>query len=362
MIKRKNFLFGFLSSLAATNGLSSCSRQSVVTWTMATTWDTKLQKTIYGGAEEICKTVEDLTAGEFKIQIQQEAKGWQPEPLFEAVKNQTIDCGHTVSFFYGKKEPALYFSSAIPFGFNPQKHNAWLYEGGGLDLIRKAYSKFNIINFTAGNTGSQMGGWFKKEIKRLSDLDGLKMRIPGLGALVMEELGVETKTLIPSNIFAALKNDLDAAEFTGPYDDLQLGLDRVADFYYFPGWWEPSTALDLIVNQEAWKALNKQYQQALKVACMKVNLKMLAKYDVLNVEAIGKFAYKNPDRLKKFSCEILQGAWEKTEQKLNQLSEKDSLFKEIKEHWILFGNIQEEWDNLTNVSPCKFQDSQENQK
>ncbi len=379
-MKRKHFLFTFI--LALTNGLLSCSQGKketgegeVVTWKMATTWDTTLLPTIYGGAEEICKTVEKLTAGKFTIEIQQEPDGRKAEQLFEEVSNQKIDCAHTASFYYGEKEPALYFASSIPFGLTPQQHNAWIYEGGGIDLIRKAYDQFNIINFPAGNTGSQMGGWFNRKINKLSDLQGLKMRIPGLGALVMQELGVETQPLIPSEIYSELeKGNIDAAEFIGPHDDLKLGLDKVTKFYYFPGWWEPSTALDLLVNKDSWEALKSEYQEALKNACIEVNLMMLAKYDVLNVKAMGEFFNEKVvsdnnqgqslafEGFEKFSPKILEEALKTTHDILDELSKKNSLFKEIKENWLEFGKIQKGWDNITNIPLSVIQDSQNKSK
>ena len=228
-----------------------------------------------------------MTGGRFTIEPYAAGEIVPGLEVLDAVQNGTVECGHTASYYYVGKNPALAFGTSVPFGLTAQQQNAWYYHGGGLEVMHKLYSDFNVLNFPAGNTGAQMGGWFKKEIKSLQDLKGLKMRIPGLGGKVMSRLGVNVQVIPGGEIYLALERGaIDAAEWVGPYDDLKLGLNKAASYYYYPGWWEPGPTLEVQVNKSQWDKLPPEYQEVFKTAAMEANLNMLSKYDALNREAL----------------------------------------------------------------------------
>ena len=238
-----------------------------IKWQMATSWPLSLE-TIFGGAQVLAERVKVLTNGKFIIEPRAAGEIAPGLEVLNVVSQGAVQAGHTAAYYYIGKSTALAFGTSVPFGLNAQQQNAWLYEGGGLTKLREIYaSKFNVIQFPAGNTGTQMGGWFRNEVKTLNDLKGLKMRIPGLGGQVMAKLGVTVQTLPGVEIFQALQTGaIDAAEWVGPYDDEKLGLNKVAKFYYYPGWLEPGPTLEVQVNLDEWKKLPPQYQAALETA------------------------------------------------------------------------------------------------
>jgi hypothetical protein len=192
----------------------------------------------------------------------------RPLAVLDAVQNATVECGQTASYYYTGKNPALAFDTAIPFGLNARQQNAWMYFGGGLDLMRELFRQYNIVNFPAGNTGTQMAGWYRREINSVNDLKGLKMRIPGLAGQILARLGVVPQQIGGADIYPALeKGTIDAAEWVGPYDDEKLGFHKVAKYYYYPGWWEGSAQLSIYVNARHWAALPKAYQEARDCLC-----------------------------------------------------------------------------------------------
>ncbi len=218
-------------------------------WDMPTSWPVALD-TIFGGAQVFAERVGVLTGGKFKVSPRAAGEVAPGLEVLNVVQEGAFPIGHTASYYYVGKNPLTAFGTALPFGLNAQQQNAWLYEGGGLTLLQAAYAKlFNAIQFPAGNTGVQMGGWFRKEINSVADLQGLKMRIPGLGGQVMAKLGVTVQTLPGGEIFQALQTGaIDAAEWVGPYDEEKLGLHKAAQFYYYPGWWEPGPTLEVQIN------------------------------------------------------------------------------------------------------------------
>ena len=205
-------------------------------WDMATSWPVALD-TIFGGAKTVADRVAALTDGKFKITPRAAGELAPALQVLDVVQQDAVPIGHTASYYYVGKSPVTAFGTTVPFGLNAQQQNAWLYDGGGLEKLQAVYAKlFNVIQFPAGNTGVQMGGWFRKEINTVADLQGLKMRIPGLGGQVMTKLGVTVQVIAGGEIFQALQTSaVDAAEWVGPYDDEKLGLNKAAKFYYYPG-------------------------------------------------------------------------------------------------------------------------------
>ncbi len=324
-----------------------------IRWQMAASWPKSLD-TIYGGAVTVCDRVKAMSGGRFQIEPFAAGEIVPGLEVMEAVQNGTVQCGHTASYYYIGQNPALAFATSVPFGLTASQHNAWLYQGGGLAAMQKIYSDFNIINFPAGNTATQMGGWFKRKVTSLSDLKGLKMRIPGLGGQVMSRLGVNVQVLAGGEVFLALERGaIDAAEWVGPYDDEKLGLNKAARYYYYPGWWEPGPTLEVQVNKKAWAKLPREYQEILKTAAIEANVIMAAKYDVLNGEALDRLIASGT-QLEVYSTEIMETAREAAFDLYAENARKDSTFKEVYEQWNKFRQQILKWNKINELSFINF--------
>jgi TRAP-type mannitol/chloroaromatic compound transport system substrate-binding protein len=325
-----------------------------VQWQMATSWPPSLD-TIFGGAQVLAERVSALTGGKFTITPRAAGEIAPPLEVLDVVSQGAVQCGHTAAYYYIGKSPALAFGTTVPFGLTAQQQNAWLYEGGGLKQLQEIYvKKFNVIQFPAGNTGTQMGGWFRQEVSTLKDLQGLKMRIPGLGGQVMAKLGVTVQTLGGGEIFQALQTGaIDATEWVGPYDDLKLGLNKIAKFYYYPGWWEPGATLEMQVNLNAWKKLPPQYQEVIKTAAYESNATMLARYDARNNEALQSLL-SSGTQVRPYSEEILQAASKAAFALYDDFAAKDADFKAVYEPWKQFRDRIYAWDKLNQGSFTNF--------
>ena len=228
--------------------------------------------------------------------------------VVDAIQQGTIECSHTASYYFVGKNKAFAFDTTLPFGLNQRQQNAWIYYGGGLELVREFFKDFGIISFPAGNTGVQMGGWWRKEVHTTDDLKGVKMRIAGLGGEVMARLGAVPQQIAGGDIYPALERGaIDSAEWVGPYDDEKLGFYKVAPHYYFPGWWESNSMYSFYVNIKEWEKLPKEYQAAIEAASYEANIDMMAKYDFKNLAALERLV-KNGVKLHAFSNEILKAA------------------------------------------------------
>ena len=262
--------------------------QPRIRWRLASSFP-RSTKILYGGAERLAARVAELTEGRFEIETFEGGALVPALQVLDAVQGGSVPIGHTAGYYYLGKSPALAFETAVPFGMQARQHDAWMREGGGYELTRKTLSDFGVINFLGGNTGTQMGGWFRRPVGSLADLRSLKMRIPGLGARVMERLGVIAQTIPGGEIYGALERGaIDATEWVGPYDDESMGLYQVATTYHYPGWWEPHASLAFYVNQAAYDRLPSGYQQILAAACDDVNAHMLSQYDALNPAALDR--------------------------------------------------------------------------
>jgi TRAP-type mannitol/chloroaromatic compound transport system substrate-binding protein len=252
------------------------------------------------------------------------------------VQNATVQCCHTAPYYFFGKDPTFAFACAVPFGMNVRMQNAWMYHGGGMELMRDFFKDYNIVNFPAGNTGAQMGGFFRKEIKTVADMKGLKMRIGGFAGAVLQKLGLVPQQIAGGDIYPALeKGTIDAAEWVGPYDDEKLGLYKVAKFYYYPGWWEGGPELDLFVNKAAWDALPKEYQAILEGACYEANVDMPAKYDALNPAALRRLVAAGV-QLRPFPREIMQASWKAANELYAETSATNPRFKKVYDQWVKF--------------------------
>lgn len=294
-----------------------------------------------------------MTDGRFTITPYESGELVPGLGVLDAVMAGTVECGHTASYYYIDKHPALGFGTAVPFGFNAQQQAAWLFQGGGLAALQRIYADFNIVNFPAGSTGAQMGGWFTQEIDSIEALKSLKMRIPGLGGDVLQRLGVDTQVLPGEKIFAALESgDLDAAEWVGPYEDSRLGLNRIAPFYYYPGWWEPGTTYEIQVNQSAWQGLSQEYQNILRAAIASASGEMVNKYDAVNSQALEKLIAQGT-QLRRYSDDILRQA-QQTAFDLYEDMSADASFRTIYTDWKAFRQRLYDWNRLNELGFAEF--------
>lgn len=363
-MKRKQFLQTAIASAVTGSALAACRTNTgaagsnanlpTINWQMATSWPVALD-TIFGGATTFADRVAALTGGKFKITPRPAGELAPPLEVLNVVSQGAVPCGHTAGYYYVGKSPAAAIGTCLPFGLNAQQQNAWLYEGGGLKQLQDLYArKFGVIQFPAGNTGAQMGGWFRKEISKVSDLQGLKMRIPGLGGQVMGKLGVTVQTLPGSEIFQALQTGaLDAAEWVGPYDDEKLGLQRVAKYYYYPGWWEPGPTLEVQINLNEWKKLPVAYQEAIQTAAFEANMIMLARYDARNNEALQRLV-QGGVILRSYSNEILAAAEKASFELFDEFAAKDADFKSIFADWKQFRDRVSAWNNINEGSFARY--------
>ena len=365
-MKRRNLLGSSATALSAAVGatvLSSCNirRQEAtsstglpqVRWRMATSWPHSLD-TIYGGAQTISQRVSLLSGGNFQVKPYAAGEIVPGLEVLDAVQSGSVECGHTASYYYIGKNPSLAFGTSVPFGLTAQQQNSWLYEGGGSEALNRIYSDFGVISFPAGNTGAQMGGWFKRKLENLDSLQGLKMRIPGLGGKVMAQLGVNVQVLPGGEIYLALdRGAIDAAEWTGPYDDEKLGLSSAARFYYYPGWWEPGPTLTSLVNQNAWNKLPSEYQAIFRTACFEANLTMLSRYDSLNGAALQRLI-NGGTQLVPYSKTILKAAQNASFQLYQDISMKDAGFSKVFEQWEDFRQQVSNWNKINESSLTSF--------
>ncbi|MDJ0705022.1 MAG: ABC transporter substrate-binding protein [Leptolyngbyaceae cyanobacterium MO_188.B28] len=318
-------------------------------WRMATSWPKKLD-ILFGGAETICRRVSDMTQGRFTITPYASGEIASGLDVLKVVSEGSVECGHTASYYYTEQVPALAFGTNVPFGLTTAQQNAWLYYGGGLEAMHKLYQPFNIINFPAGNTGVQMGGWMRRRLDTLADFQGLKMRIPGLGAQVMSRLGVEVKVLAADEIAPALIHGaIDAAEWNNPYDDEKIGLTKAAPYYYYPGWWEPGATYELQINQSQWDALPLQYQEALKTAAAEVNTTMPARYNAKNGKVLAKLQHGDLE-LVAFTPEIMQAAYQISFDLYTEYAAQDPAFRKIYEQWNQFRQEIYTWNRVNELS------------
>lgn len=332
-----------------------------VEWQMATSWPVSLD-TLFGGAQTFADRVSAMTGGKFKITPRAAGELAPGLEVLNVVSQGAVPCGHTASYYYLGKSAITGFGSSLPFGFNAQQQNAWLYEGGGLKKLQELYaSKFNLIQFPAGNTGAQMGGWFRKEISTVNDLQGLKMRIPGLGGQVMGKLGVTVQTLPGGEIFQALQTGaIDAAEWVGPYDDEKLGLNKVAQFYYYPGWWEPGTTLEVQINLDEWKKLPPEYQAAVETAAYEANMVVLSRYESQNNQALQRLVEAGV-QLRQYSDEIMAAAEKASFELYDEFAAKDADFSALLGEWKQFRDRVYAWNNLNEGAFERFSYAKLNQ-
>ena len=313
-----------------------------IRWRCASSFPRSLD-TIYGSAEMIGEITSALTGGRFEIRAYPAGELVPGLQVMDAVQQGTVQVGQSTSYYYTGKNQALAFDAGVPFGMTARQQDAWLNEGGGLDVVRRVFADFNIITFPGGNTGAQMGGWFRREVNTPEDLRGLKMRIPGLGGDVMDRMGVTVQVLAGGEIYQALERGaIDATEWVGPYDDEKLGLHQAADYYYYPGWWEPSASVSFEVNQAAWDSLSADYKAVLEVAAQASARRMLYTYDAKNPPALQRLI-AGGTQLRAFSDEIMTAARSTIGEILEENAAADAQYREVYDHWRNFKEASYRW-------------------
>jgi len=343
-MERRSFLKAASVGAAATTLAAPALAQGLpeIRWRMASSFPKSLD-TLFGAGEFIARRISELTDGKFQIRVFAAGEIVPGLQVFDAVQSNTVECGHTVAYYYVGKDPTFAFEAQLPFGLNSRQNNAWLYHGGGMELLRKFYAGHNVVNFPSGNTGTQMGGWFRKEIKSVQDLQGLKMRIAGIAGRVLQPLGVVPQQLAGGDIYPALeKGTIDAAEWVGPYDDEKLAFYRVAKYYYYPGFWEGGPTISSYVNQEQWAKLPKPYQAAFEAACAEANVQMQAKYDVQNILGLKKLIAAGV-QLRPFPKDVMVAAQKAAFDLYAQIAAENAQFKAIYEPWSRFRDDVQLW-------------------
>jgi TRAP-type mannitol/chloroaromatic compound transport system substrate-binding protein len=299
-----------------------------LTWRLTSSFPKSLD-TIYGAADTFARRVSEMTDGRFTIQVFAAGEIVGPLQAADAVSDGTVECAHTASYYYWGKDPTFAIATCIPFGPNCRMQNAWMYQGGGIELMNEFYERYNIFALPGGNTGAQMGGWYRKEINTPEDWKGLKIRIGGFGGAIMSRLGAVPQQIPGGDIYPALeKGTIDAAEWVGPYDDEKLGFYRVAKHYYYPGWWEGQAMLQFFINLDRWNSLPKTYQAIIRSASDTANSIMTARYDMLNPAALRRLV-KAGAVLKPFSEEVLDACFKAANDTYAELSATNANFKKI---------------------------------
>jgi len=341
-MERRGFLAGLGAGAAAALPAVALADGPQIKWRLASSFPRSLD-TIHGACDTVAQRVAAATGGRFQIQCFAGGELVPATGVLDAVKEGTVQCGHTSSYWYVGKDPAFAFDTAMPFGLNSRQQTAWMMEGGGMDLVRDFLRDYRVVNFPCGNTGSQMGGWYRKEIKSVADLKGLKMRISGLAGQVMARLGVVPQQIPGGEVYAALeRGTIDAVEWVGPYDDEKLGFHKVAKHYYFPGWWEGSAQLSIYVNQQEWERLPPHYQAILEDACAHAHAQMQARYDARNPGVLRRLIEAGV-LLHRFPTDMMEAAWRETHALYDEIAAKNPRFRKIYEPWRRFRDGQVAW-------------------
>lgn len=316
-------------------------------WKMYTTWPKNFPG-LGTGANFLAEQITKMSNGRLTVTVYGAGERVPALETFDAVSRGSAEMGHCAAYYWKGKSPATPFFTAVPFGLTAQEMNGWLYYGGGMELWRELYAQFNLVPFEAGNTGTQMGGWFNKEINSLADLQGLKMRIPGLGGDVLQRLGVTTINIPGGELFTSLQSGaIDATEWVGPYNDLAFGLHKAAKYYYYPGWQEPGPTLECIVNQDAYQQLPDDLKAIVSNACQATGSQMLAEYAARNQQALESLINEHDVELRAFPNEVMQAMQESSAVVLEELVAGDEFSRKVYDSYKRYREQVSASSNLT---------------
>ncbi len=345
-MQRRNFLnqagAGLAGILAAGAAPAFAQGAGEIRWRLASSFPKSLD-TIFGASEFLAKRVADASGGKFQIRPFAAGEIVPGLQVVDAVSNGTVECGHTASYYYIGKDPTYALGTTVPFGPNARQFNSWWVQGGGEALMNEFYREHNLHGLLCGNTGAQMGGWFRKEIKSVADLKGLKIRIAGLAGQVLAKLGAVTQQIAGGDIYPALeRGTIDAAEWVGPYDDEKLGFNKVAKYYYYPAFWEGGAALQVFVNTKAWDGLPKEYRAILEAATAEANTWMLTRYDTLNSGALKRMV-GGGTQLRAFPRAVMDACYKESLALYAEIGAKNPRFAKIHDHMMKFLEEQILW-------------------
>ena len=328
-----------------------------VRWKLASSFPKSLP-ILFNAAENLARRVDQLTNGRLKIQIFAAGEIVGGLQVMDAVGSGTVEAGHSATFYYTGKNKAFSFDTGLPFGLNSRQHIAWMTQGGGIDLLRPLFARFGIVQFPLGNTGCQMGGWFRKEINSVADLAGLKMRIPGVAGEILSKLGVVPQTIAAGDIYPSLeRGTIDAVEWVGPADDERLGFQKVAKYYYAPGWWDCGPQISLYINDRAWASLPDDFKAAIETASAESTMQMLAQYDTQNMAALRRIVGAGA-QLRHFPRDVMEASYKAAQDYSREESDRNPEFKRIYEPWSKFRDEIQQWFRVAELQYDVFAHTQ----
>jgi len=359
MMERRSFVrgAGLAGVLAAGAAPAIVHAQANLRWRLASSFPKSLD-TIFGAAEHFAKKVSDMSGGKFQISVH---AGGELMPAFgvvDGVQNGTVEIAHTAPYYFFGKDETFALGCAVPFGLNSRQMSAWMVEGNGLKLMREFYKQFNIINFLGGNTGAQMGGWYRKPIQSMADLKGLKFRVGGFAGKVIERMGGVPQNIPGGEIYQSLeKGTIDAAEWIGPYDDQKLGFNKVAPNYGYPGWWEGGPQLDFFINTKSYEGLTPEYKAIIDAASASAHVDMQAKYDARNPAALRQLV-GNGTKLFRFPKDVMDLAFKESMALYSDISAKNPNWKKVYDDFSKFRAEQNLWFRFAEAGFDDFMQSQ----
>ncbi|MDR9436762.1 MAG: TRAP transporter substrate-binding protein [Thiohalophilus sp.] len=350
-MKRRDFIksagAGSLLAGGLVTGTSVAVAKPKYQWKMVTTWPKNFPG-LGTGANNLAALINELSGGRIEVKVYGAGELVPALEVFDAVSRGTAQMGHGAAYYWKGKSEAAQFFSAVPFGLTAQEMNGWLYYGGGMELWEEVYAPFNLVPAAAGNTGVQMGGWFNKEINSLADLKGLKMRIPGLGGEVLKRAGGTPVNLPGGELYTSLQSgNIDATEWVGPYNDLAFGLYKIAKYYYYPGWHEPGTTLEAMINKEAFEELPKDLQSIVRNACKVVNQDMLAEYTARNNQALKTLVEEHNVDLRRYPDDVLKKLRNLSDDVVAEVAEQDKMSRKVYESFKKFRDQAMEWHRIS---------------
>ncbi len=331
--------------------------QPALRWRLASSFPKSLD-TIFGGAETFANRVRQLSGGRFDVSVHAAGELMPAFGVVDGVQNGTVEAAHTAPYYFFGKDETFAIGGAIPFGLNSRQMTAWTFQGNGLTLMREFYGKYNIIHFPCGNTGAQMGGWMRKEIRSVADLKGLKFRIGGFAGRVIERMGGVPQNIPGGEIYQALeKGTIDAAEWIGPYDDQKLGFNKVAPFYYYPGWWEGGLQLDLYIHKKAWDSLSTELKAIVEAASAYAHVEMQAKYDVKNPHSLKQLVAAGA-KLRPFPNDVMAEAFKQSMSLYQELSARNENWRKVYADYSRFRADQNLWFRFSESTFDRFMQAQ----
>ena len=357
MDRRSLVRSGGIAAVLAAGVAPAVHAQPAVRWRLASSFPKSLD-TIHGAAEVFARKVRQLSGGRFQVAVHAAGELMPAFGVVDGVQGGTVEAAHTAPYYFFDKDETFAIGGAIPFGLNSRQMSAWTYEGNGLKLMRAFYAKYDIISFPCGNTGAQMGGWMRTEIRSADDLRGLKFRIGGFAGMVLERLGGLPQNIPGGEVYHALETGkIDAAEWIGPYDDLKLGFNKVAPYYYYPGWWEGGLQLDLYVNRRAYAALSPEYRAFVEMASTFAHVETQAKYDVKNPGALKQLVAAGA-KLRPFPADLMTEAFRQSMRLYEELSARNANWREVYADYRRFRSDQNLWFRFTEATFDRFMQSQ----